>query len=1000
MATRKYAKGVLGEDEEGWQEKVLRFWIWDADAYVKLLEHYSPKDGAMPAQLNCPIAVFRAKEDHELYRRARDDRDWMQFTSSGPFEYEETPTSHEMFLERFIMQAETDPVMKAKLVRLCQPDPEDQDGSSSGTICPWQHLQRLSPHSLSLIDENETHLLGQELLETASSLATSMRAQGLETGSRVLLVAVVGRDCLLAQLALVHCGASAVLIGPGESPEYLAQVAEIGGCSHALSLLPELQVSSISSRLCELTLKNPPKNIAPALPTFVQRASPATILFSSGSTGKPKGVVQSFGTLLALSADMAPSSEPLLWKGSIGWIANYALPYALAGQPLLVVPRELQLDPTGLKALRTPHQVRTLTLAPSELRGLLETPDCLSDLESVTCMAEALPPAVSKDFFAQYSQVRLMETYASSEVQGSNAFLSTEVSQDGVAGRFNMRQGQTVILVDPQNITRKVDVRNQAGELLLRPTANGYLDGKQTSMRFIPNPFGPGQLFRTGDLCKWIEVGKKLQLVGRVDFQVKVSGKLVELEHVEQVAEALPGVKQAAARTFVRSSGTMVVALFVSVDGNRRRGPDGERELKEQLTLGLPSHAVPAMVAFIDEIPLLKNGKKDRKALPEPDEDGEDEMTDSIGIVRAVGQRWAQEFRARQAICGISVWALVFEHWCKKNPQGHLLQTLWFTEEAPLFQSAMGVLDLMASRLSMSLLMWTVGYFDSRLQKTRREFLVQCGCVFFVYVFMAWPSMTSRSFNWPCDSTHPRGLVVNRWSCLAYIMYRCFQRSCSALGVPALLQALVCYLLAPFFLMVPVTMPGFSHLPDWLGDILDPPHFTADVYFRDGGHYLMGYWLGSIATQEAVKKVLGRSRMQALIAGFVWACTFLFRTYLTAYFDASQPGFVIHQSRLYFSDYLYPVRLLCDGILAMSLVILIGEGIPILRLMGQSLVGAYILHMPFNPHLIAFIQWGQPAGCVCQLAFACMVPAAFVLTIGHLGQSGVVMAARHLQAWK
>jgi len=179
-------------------------------------------------------------------------------------------------------------------------------------------------------------------------------------------------------------------------------------------------------------------------------------------------------------------------------------------------------------------------------------------------MAEALPQSVALEFFSQYSNVKLLETYASSEVQGSNAFLSTEVSRDGVAGKFNVRPTQIAYLVDPEDHTKRISVSNQVGELLLKPTASGYLDNKQTSARFIPNPFGPGQLFRTGDLCKWLTVGKRLQLTGRVDFQVKVSGKLVELEHVEHAAEALPGVGQAAARTYVRSSGAMVIALYIS----------------------------------------------------------------------------------------------------------------------------------------------------------------------------------------------------------------------------------------------------------------------------------------------------------------------------------------------------------------------------------------------------------------------------------------------------
>jgi len=606
-------------------------------------------------------------------------------------------------------------------------------------------------------------------------------------------------------------------------------------------------------------------------------------------------------------------------------------------------------------------------------------------------MAEALPQSVASAFFAQYSQkVRLMETYASSEVQGSNAFLSTEVLPDGGTGKFNVRPGQTVILVDHGDVTRKVSVPGESGELLLRPTANGYLDEKQTSMRFIPNPFGQGRLFRSGDLCKWIEVGKQLQLVGRVDFQVKVSGKLVELEHVERAAEGLLGIRQAAARTFVRSSGTMVVALFLSVDGTRRKGFEGERETKEQLALVLPSHAVPATIAFLDEIPLLKNGKKDRNALPVPEEDGEDEMTDSLGMVRAVGQRWAQEFRARQAVCGISVTALLFQHWFRWSYWGPLayrshwcplaydgslagrvaclswednsgIQWGW---QDTLFQNTMHVLLLITLRLSMSLLMWTVGYLDARVQKNLRDFFVQCLSVYAVYWFMHWPLVTNKYFGFP---THFRAAYSVRvaWSCKAYTFYRLTSRCLTALRIPPGLQALFMYVVA------------------W--------HLHS-VKIRDCGHYLMGYWLGTVATQAFVERMLRRSKKEAVAAFCLCACAFCVRDSFTEIVEMyGEPNYF---------DCLYPVRIVMDATIVACIVIFVGEGTPFLRILGQALVGSYITHTTISPDAATFVRWARCYGGIAQLACACLLPIAYILTIGYLAQLLIFQAVRRLQVWK
>jgi len=965
MATRKYAKGVLGEDKEGWEENVLRFWIWDADAYVKLLEHCRPQEDQMPVQLRCPIAVFRATEDKELYRRARDDRDWMQFTSSGPFEYEERNTSHEMFLERFIMQAENDATLKAKLERICKPDSEEQDGSSEPAVCPWQRLQRLCSDSLSVIDENECKLQYDQVVDQAARLASSLSAQGVEAGTRVMLIGAVGRDCLLAQLALMHCGAAAVLVGAGESNDYLATIAEMGGCSHALSLLPEHEVSDIPCEIAALKLQGMDDDgLKPALPAFVQRKAPATILFSSGSTGKPKGVVQSYGTLLALASDMAPSSVPLLWKGSIGWIANYALPHVLAGQSLLVVPRDVQLNPTAFKDLRSRQQVRTLTLAPSELSGLLETPDCLSDLGSVTCMAEALPPAVSKEFFAQYPQVQLMETYASSEVQGSNAFLSTEVSRDGATGRFNIRPSQTVILVDPGNLTRKVDAPHQTGELLLRPTANGYLDGKQTSMRFVPNPFGPGTLFRTGDLCKWVEVGKKVQLVGRVDFQVKVAGKLVELEHVEKAAESLPGVRLAAARTFVRGSGTMVVALFLTVDGSRPRGPKGERAIKEELAGQLPSHAVPAIVTFLDQIPVLKNGKKDRKSLPEPEEGEDDEMTDSLGMVRAVGARWAQEFRARQAVCAFTVvFGLLLHHWDTSNVP--------FPE----------ALEVLRSSLSVNFLLWSIGYMDGRLQRTGSEFFTQNGLLLLLYVAIGLPFLLLP------NAYEAFSFTFHRWSLLFYVMIRVAQRVLSACRIPPLIQGLLIFALAPLGRGHTLSPPESWPMRSWM--LFEPFQFEDNyVLLRDAGNYFIGFYIGTAASQSAIKNFLGRDSRTAIVAGAAWIVIRVLRQY------AGVGDAVLNDLKW------YPIELILQFSSAAVGMLCIGEGNFALRWVGKYLVGVFLIHVYIKLPVNDFMILCAPAGTAVQALVGMVLVCSYAVTVGAAMQYGVNMAMRSCTAWK
>ena len=65
------------------------------------------------------------------------------------------------------------------------------------------------------------------------------------------------------------------------------------------------------------------------------------------------------------------------------------------------------------------------------------------------------------------------------------------------------------------------------GELFLAgvQVTRGYLNAdEQTRLRFMPDPWHPGQtMYRTGDFCRWTRDGHVFY-VGRVDRQVKGRG--------------------------------------------------------------------------------------------------------------------------------------------------------------------------------------------------------------------------------------------------------------------------------------------------------------------------------------------------------------------------------------------------------------------------------------------------------------------------------------------
>jgi amino acid adenylation domain-containing protein len=134
-----------------------------------------------------------------------------------------------------------------------------------------------------------------------------------------------------------------------------------------------------------------------------------------------------------------------------------------------------------------------------------------------------------------------------------------------------------------------------------------------TAEMFVPNPFGEAgsRLYRTGDLARWVKSGDlegDLEFVGRIDHQVKLRGFRIELGEVEAVLSGHPLVGAAVATVHE----DRLVAYVVP------SGPETPDGLRSYLESRLPAFMIPATFEVLPELPLTRNGKVDRRALPAP----------------------------------------------------------------------------------------------------------------------------------------------------------------------------------------------------------------------------------------------------------------------------------------------------------------------------------------------------------------------------------------------
>jgi hypothetical protein len=121
-------------------------------------------------------------------------------------------------------------------------------------------------------------------------------------------------------------------------------------------------------------------------------------------------------------------------------------------------------------------------------------------------------------------------------------------------------------------------------------------------------------MYRTGDRARSRADGA-IEILGRLDDQLKVNGYRVEPRQVETCLEAHPAVAQAAVAVHEGADGTPRLAGYVV---RRDGGTEPPADLRAHLAGRLPFHLVPTSLVALLDLPVTAGGKVDRTALSKP----------------------------------------------------------------------------------------------------------------------------------------------------------------------------------------------------------------------------------------------------------------------------------------------------------------------------------------------------------------------------------------------
>ncbi|MDR6504097.1 amino acid adenylation domain-containing protein [Burkholderia ambifaria] len=451
------------------------------------------------------------------------------------------------------------------------------------------------------------------LLRDAEDIASALQTRGVARGDVVAAVVEPGPRAVAALLGIELAGAVYLPAEPSwPAARFDAVLHEAQACHAVVTAgCPDLPVPA-------LRIDQP---LARAVPAPVAGAAPddaAYVIFTSGSTGRPKGVLithdAAANTIDDINTRFAVGpGDRLLCVSSLAFdLSVYDIFGVLAAGGTVVFPERAR-DPDAIAEALQDARVTIWNSVPAVLELLLEVAAPRSPhLRLALLSGDWIAPTLGARLRDAFPAIVPISLGGATEVSIWSVFHPIAPAD---AALPSIPYGRP--LSNQQCFVRAPDGRERpdgvVGELLLggRGLALAYRgNDAETARRFFVDADGR-RLYRTGDLARWLPDGE-LELLGRMDGQVKVQGYRIELGEIEAAAMRAGCIARAVASVARRNDATMIQLHVIAAPGQRG---DVVAAVRTELVLHLPSYMQPHHVMVLDALPLTANGKVDRARL-------------------------------------------------------------------------------------------------------------------------------------------------------------------------------------------------------------------------------------------------------------------------------------------------------------------------------------------------------------------------------------------------
>ncbi|OPA80603.1 hypothetical protein BVG16_07760, partial [Paenibacillus selenitireducens] len=477
-----------------------------------------------------------------------------------------------------------------------------------------------TPENIAVIYE-EKKITYAELNKRSNQLARKLRKLGVKPNEFVAIISERSIEMVIGIYGIMKAGGAYVPIDP-EFPEERIQYM-LEDCRSKAVLVYNAE---INTELPVIDLSD--KDIYIGESTNLQKVNKSEDLvyctYTSGTTGNPKGIPVRYRNVVNLITwykdrfEMNERSKVMLMASlSFDLTQRNIFGPHISGGTVCSCGDTNVYDPIKIVEFVKEQGITIINCAASAFYALINAEkqngyNGLKSLEKVYLVGEALLYAKLEDYMSSSNCKAIIV----------NGYGLTEDS--GIASTYevtNQAVNEYIIPIGKPLYNKQMYIVENGklcgigvkGEICIcgAGVTDGYLNNVElTAEKFVPNPYGEGMMYRTGDLGRWLPDGN-IEYLGRMDEQVKIRGLRIELAEIESTLRKIENVKDCA--VIAREDKNEEKAIYAYIVSEQEISVS---EVRDTLGKSLPSYMIPSYVGQIKKIPVTRNGKLDKRKLP------------------------------------------------------------------------------------------------------------------------------------------------------------------------------------------------------------------------------------------------------------------------------------------------------------------------------------------------------------------------------------------------